>query len=183
MEWFFGGWEGVIRVIVIAISAYLAYAIILRISGKRTLSKMNTFDLILSIAIGSLLGRTILAKDVALIESIAAIATLIAMQILFTWASTRNETIRDLVHPKPVLLFYHGQFLDAQMKRERVAREDIREATRIRGIASLDDVDAVVIEGDGKFAVIKKSGSGEEDALGTMVDDQNREKMDTKRRV
>lgn len=174
-NWLFNSWEDIARVVVVAVLGYLTFTIIIRFSGKRTISKMNTFDIILSIAIGSLLGRTILAKDAALLESVAALGTLILMQALFTWMSTRHAGIRDLVHPRPALLFYHGELFLSTMHRARVSNEDIREAVRSKGMASMDEVDAVVLEPDGKLSIVKRSPSGNEDTLSSMIGPRKRD--------
>lgn len=169
MEWFFGGWSGLIRVVLFAILGYLAFAFLIRISGKRTISRMNTFDLIVSVAVGALLARTILANDTALLEGIAAIAALILMQILFTWLPVRSRRARGLVQATPVILFYHGRFITELMDQQRVVKEDILEAVRSTGLDSMEPVEAVVLEADGNLSVIRKSSTASKDALAPVV--------------
>ncbi|WP_231362619.1 hypothetical protein [Thioalkalivibrio sp. ALMg9] len=65
---FFGGWDGLLRTLVVGVLAYVALIVFLRLSGKRTLSKMNAFDLVVTVALGSTLATVLLAKDVALAE-------------------------------------------------------------------------------------------------------------------
>lgn len=86
--------------VTIAVLGYPAFALILQLSGKRTISKKNTFDLFLSIAIGSLLGRTILSPDAVLLEAVATLLTPALLQALFTWLSTKQASVRDLVRPR-----------------------------------------------------------------------------------
>lgn len=169
MSWLLNSWEDIVRVAIVAVLGYLAFAMIIRLSGKRTISKLNTFDLILSIVIGSLLARTILARDAALLEGVVALVTLIIMQVLFTRLATREAIIRDLVHPRPSLLFYRGELHLSRMHRERISNEDIRQAVRSSGLSSMDEVEVVVLEPDGKLSVIRKSASGRNDALGSMI--------------
>ncbi len=169
MEWFIGSWEGFARTVVFAILGYLAFVLIVKMSGNRTLSRMNTFDFILSIAIGSLLGRTILAKDVALEEGVAALVVLILMHLLFVQLSVRHQTIRSLVQPEPELLVYNGTYLEERMHKNRVVKNDIQEALRHHGVASLDEVDAVVLENDGRFSVVIKKEIATKDALDPLL--------------
>ena len=74
---FFHNWEEIVRILVVGPLAYAALILMLRVSGKRTLSKMNAFDLVVSVALGSLLATILLSKDVSLAEGIAAFSMLI----------------------------------------------------------------------------------------------------------
>ena len=76
---FFNNWEGVFRVAVTTIITYLLVVIMLRISGKRTLAKMNAFDTVVTIALGSILGSVILNKSTPIAEGMAAIGLLILL--------------------------------------------------------------------------------------------------------
>ncbi len=153
----FESWGGVLRVAVVGTLAYAALVLVLRISGKRTLSKMNAFDLVVTVALGSTLATVILSKDVALVEGIFAFAVLSGLQFVVTWSSVRSRRISRLVKAEPSLLFYHGRYLDGQMRAERVVKEEITAAVRQQGIASLEEVEAVVLETDGSFAVVAVS--------------------------
>ncbi|MDQ3547563.1 MAG: DUF421 domain-containing protein [Chloroflexota bacterium] len=154
---FFDNWYELLRIVVLAILAYSALVAILRISGARTLSKMNAFDLIVTVALGSTLATTILSRDVALVEALLAFVMLVGLQFVVTWLSVRSATFVNLVKSEPVLLVYEGQQLDGQMRRARVEEAAILQALRMQGIRSLDQVEAVVLETDGSFSVISKS--------------------------
>ena len=78
----FDGWSGVVRILIIAPAAYAALVLILRLSGKRTLSKLNAFDLIVTIAIGSTLASIITTKTLALVEGLTALLLLVLMQLV-----------------------------------------------------------------------------------------------------
>lgn len=151
----FHSWEGVIRTIVIGILAYTALLIILRTSGKRTLSKMNAFDFVVTVALGSTLATILLSQDVALAEGVAAFVTLVGMQYVITWLSVRSSTIQQFVKSSPSLLFYKGEFFTDTLKSQRVTQEEIYAAIRGQGIASIDDVGAVILETDGSFSTLQ----------------------------
>lgn len=157
---FFDDWSGLIRVIVVGTLAYAALVIAIRVSGKRTLSKMNAFDLVVTVALGSTLATVILSKDVALAEGIVAFLLLIGLQYAVTWSSVRSQKVGDLVKSNPTLLFYDGAFLQEHLTRTRVVEQEVLAAVRQQGIASMDDVEAVVLETDGSIAVVERSGSG-----------------------
>jgi uncharacterized membrane protein YcaP (DUF421 family) len=156
---FFNSWDEVWRTLIVGVLAYLALVLFLRISGNRTLSKMNAFDLIVTVALGSTLATILLNKKVALVEGISAYFILIAMQYLIAWVSVRADGFRKLIKSDPQLLFYRGNYLNEKIKNERVLEEELLQAARSSGINSMDQVEAVVLEPDGSFSVIKKSNS------------------------
>jgi uncharacterized membrane protein YcaP (DUF421 family) len=170
MDWstFFSSWDGLIRVFVVGTLAYVALVLLLRVSGNRTLSKMNAFDLVVTVALGSTLATIILSKDVALAEGVIAFALLIGLQFGITWLSVRSGTVRHLVKSEPALLFYQGQFLPDQMRRSRVLEAEVRAAIREQGIAGLRDVEAVVLETDGAFSVVTR-GKGLATSLASLA--------------
>lgn len=155
---FFNSWHDIGRTILVGALAYSGLILILRVSGKRTLSKMNAFDLIVTVALGSILASALLSKDVALAESLAAFATLIGLQFIVAWLCVRFKPISNLVKAEPSLLFHRGEFCSQNMRRERVVEAEVRSAVRAQGIASLEEIEAVVLETDGSFTVIKPSG-------------------------
>jgi uncharacterized membrane protein YcaP (DUF421 family) len=162
---FFNSWMGVLRIIVVGASAYTALVLILRISGKRTLSKMNAFDLVVTVALGSTLASCLLSKDVALVEGVAALGLLIGLQYVVAWTSVRVGAIRRLVKSEPTLLVRDGEFLHGAMRRERVTEHEIFAAIRSQGFGRLGDAGAVVLETDGSFSVIANAPEGRSGAL------------------
>jgi uncharacterized membrane protein YcaP (DUF421 family) len=161
----FDGWDGVVRVALTGAAAYLAIVVLLRVSGKRTLSKMNAFDFIVTIALGSALSATILDENISLAEGVTAFAVLIGAQYVITWLSFRSSGFRDLMKASPRMVYYQGDFLHGPMRSERVTESEVRAAIRAEGGATLEDVAAVVLETDGSFTVVKELGGGERSVL------------------
>ena len=155
---FFDSWAGLARVVIVGGLAYFGLVFLLRISGKRTLSKMNAFDLVVTVALGSTLATILLSRDVALAEGITAFAVLVGLQFVITWSSVRSASIGRLVTAEPTLLLHRGEMLRGAMRRERVTEAEILAAVWGQGIASLEDVDAVVLETDSSFTVLRKTG-------------------------
>jgi uncharacterized membrane protein YcaP (DUF421 family) len=154
---FFDDWVGLGRVVVVGTLAYVALVGLLRVSGKRTLSKMNAFDLVVTVALGSTLATITLSRDVALIEGMVAFALLIGLQFVITWLSVRPATVNGLVKSDPSLLFFRGQFLRGAMRQARVVENEILAAVRAQGSASLDEIEAVILETDGSFTAVKRT--------------------------
>ncbi len=151
---FFSSWADIGRVLLVGPLAYLTLLLMLRVSGKRTLSKLNAFDFIVTVALGSVLASTLLSKDVALAESVAALAVLIFGQFIITYLSVRSKRFQGLVKGEPTLLYHKQRFLESSLKRTRVTKEEIRAAVRASGQKSLEQVGAVVLETDGSLSVV-----------------------------
>ena len=166
---FFDGWGGLVRVAVVGVLAYAGLVLLLRISGKRTLSKMNAFDLVVTVALGSTLATILLSSAVALAEGLLAFVVLIFLQFAVTWLSTRTSTVRRLVKNEPRLMVYEGKLLPDALRAERVTVEEIEAALRQQGMADLEDVGAAVLETDGSVTVVPRSGLGRGSALGNVV--------------
>lgn len=153
-EMLFHDWSGIYRTVIVGVLAYVGLVLLLRISGKRTLTKLNAFDLVVTVALGSTLAMILLTEKVALAEGLAAFATLIGLQFLVTWTSVRLGVVRRLVRSEPSLLLRDGELLRGAMSRERITEDEIRSAIRSAGIEDPSRVSAVVLEADGELSVI-----------------------------
>jgi len=164
----FDSWMELARVLIVGALAYAGLVLLLRISGKRTLSKMNAFDFIVTVALGSTLATILLSRDVALAEGVVALALLILLQLAVAWLSARSPGFRRLVKSEPRLLFAHGRMLDEALLDERVAPEEVWAAMRATGHADPDDVEAVVLETDGTFSVVGRPAGPGRDAMASV---------------
>lgn len=156
---FFDSWTSTVRIAIITIMSYVVLIVVLRTSGKRTLSKMNAFDMIVTIALGSMLATVALNKNVPLLDGALGMFLLIYLQYAITWLCTRNEGFQQLVKSKPTLLIYRGEIFHAVLKRERITMEEIYEAARKHGCSSVAELQAVVLETTGELNVLKELGS------------------------
>lgn len=161
----FGSWAALGRTALIGILAYATLVVFLRLSGRRTLSKMNAFDLVVTVALGSTLATVLLNKDVSLAQGVIAFALLIGMQFAVTWSSVRTPWVRRTVTGEPALLLYRGRFLDDALVAARVTGDEVRSAIRGAGLDAIDQVEAVVLETDGSFSVVRRSGAAEASSL------------------
>jgi uncharacterized membrane protein YcaP (DUF421 family) len=171
---FFDGWQGIWRTALVGVLAYLALILLLRVSGKRTLSKMNAFDLVVTVALGSTLATILLSSDVALAEGVTALAVLILLQYVIAWLSVRSQTVSGLVKSEPALLAYQGRLLPEALRRERVVDKEVWAAVRSQGIADLAEVEAVVLETDGTFTVVPKIAGPEQSTLRSVRGNERR---------
>jgi len=167
---FFGGWGELAATAITAVLAYAALVGLLRVSGKRTLSKMNAFDFVVTIALGSTLATIILSADVSIAQGALAFALLIGLQFIVTWLSVRIPTVRRAITGEPSLLFYRGVVLHDAMKKARVTDDELMAAMRSAGVTSFADIEAIVLETDASFSVIRRSAGGGS-ALSQLRDD------------
>lgn len=156
-KFIFDSWESILRTLMITIMAYALLIFLLRSSGKRTLSKMNAFDLIITIALGSTLATVMLNKNVALADGALGFFLLIFLQYFITFISVRYKTISDLIKSTPTLLVYKGQMLKEFMRKERIDEDEIYAVIRENGLSAVSQAEAVVLETDGSLSVIKQS--------------------------
>ncbi|QNF31319.1 DUF421 domain-containing protein (plasmid) [Adhaeribacter swui] len=154
---FFDNWSQIIKILLTGTLTYVGIIVILRLSGKRTLSQMNAFDFIITVALGSTLATAMLSKDTPLAEGLTGLALLVLLQFLVSWTYVRIPFFARFIKSGPRLLFYEGEFKEEAMKEERVEREDLLQAVRSQGILSLDQIIAIVLETNGKFSIIKNS--------------------------
>lgn len=151
---FFDDWAGIGRTVVVGIAAYVGIVLFVRLAGKRTLAKMNAFDFIVTVALGSTLATIVLSEDVALAEGLVAFGVLIGLQLVITWSSVRTRVVASLVKSEPTLLVYGGVMRDDALREQRVSEAEVLQAVRQRGFASVAEVHAVILETDGSFSVI-----------------------------
>ena len=155
---FFQSWDTLERTLIMGMLAYLTVVILLRITGKRTLSKWNSFDFIVTIALGSTLASIIVSKETTIAQGAVALGALIFLQYIVTWLAVRFGWLRRLIKSEPALLFYEGAFQHDTLRSERVTESEVMAALREHGIADSEEVAAVVLETDGTFSVITEIG-------------------------
>lgn len=156
-EAIYDDWSGIARILMIAPAAYLALVVILRVSGKRTLSKLNAFDFIVTIAIGSTLASIITTRSLALAEGLTALLVLVGLQYLVTATSVRWPWVNAVVKAEPSLLLRNGEPLQQAMRHQRVTLDELTAAVRQAGGDSLDKAQAVFLETDGSLTAIVPS--------------------------
>jgi uncharacterized membrane protein YcaP (DUF421 family) len=155
---FFDSWDSIIRTAIISVVAYVGLVLMLRVAGNRPLTQLNAFDFIVNVAIGSTLATAMLNKDVVLADGLLTFAMLIGLQLIISYISRKSPKFNEVIKTRSVLLFYNGEFLDDEIKKHLLAKEELLQAIRSQGISSLDQVKAVILETNGKFSVLKNDG-------------------------
>lgn len=157
--------DALLRILVTAACGYVGLVILLRVSGKRTLSKWNAFDFVVTIALGSLLATLVLSDRTSIAEGLLALAALVVLQLVVSFLSVRIPWFDRAVKAKPALLLYRGEVLHEALRRERVSEAELYGALRGYGLASLEEAEAVVLETDGSFTVLEHPARGDHPTL------------------
>ncbi|WP_375259624.1 DUF421 domain-containing protein [Citreimonas sp.] len=156
----FQGWTGILRVLLVGTLAYAGLLVFLRASGKRTLSKLNAFDLVVTVALGSTLSSILLSNSIALLEGLAALLLLVALQWLVARLSVASPAFARAVRSEPSILMRGGEPCRRTMRAERVTEAELAQVLRANGATQPDDADTVILESDGSFSVIARDSFG-----------------------
>lgn len=133
---------------------YVFILVVLRIVGKRELSQLSPFELIMLLLIPELVAQALVRDDFSMTNAVIAVATLMALVFVTSALVYRFRRFGALVEGKPSLLVKHGRPIADTMDRERISSDEIAAEMRKAGIERLDQVKWAVLEADGKIAVI-----------------------------
>ena len=147
-------WFDFVSVAAVAVGAYLWLVLVLRVSGKRTLAKLNAFDFAITVAFGSALATIIIDETVGLFRGGFVLAMLALLQFLVTKGSQWSGFVRKTVRSRPTLLVSNGKVYEQALHHERITSDELAEVIRTNGYGRLADVGAVIIETDGSFSVL-----------------------------
>lgn len=156
MDIFFTGWGRLAGVALSTLLTYIGVIFLLRVSGKRTLSKMNAFDFVVTVALGSMVASTVLSKSTKVADGLVGIGTLIFLQLALTFITTRHKGFKKLITSEPKFLVYKGEVLHRNLRRERIREEELHVAARKKEISSFDEIDYIILETTGYVNIIKK---------------------------
>ena len=158
----FTSWASIGHVALRVAIVYVAILAILRLVGEQALAKMSAYDLIVTVTLGSLVASIPLEHDLALTDGLAAIVVFMGLQELIRFGQARSRRVRAVVVEHPRLVVWNGEILVERLKRWNLTEREIRAAVRRTGLAHVEDAQAVVVENDGEWSVVRR-GEGTED--------------------
>ena len=132
---------------------------LMRMIGRRELSSLEPFDLILLIVLGDAVQQGLTQDDYSLTGAFLAIGTIAIMQVAVSYANFRFPKLRPVLDGEPIVVVQDGKPIEKNLKRERVTVEDLAAAARQQNIAKIEDVQWAVMETSGAISFIKKSDS------------------------
>jgi uncharacterized membrane protein YcaP (DUF421 family) len=130
-----------------------------RVVGRRELSQLEPFDLIMLVMMGDLVQQGVTQSDYSVTGIFLAAGMLALMTVLVSYLSFRFKRLRPILEGEPLVIVQDGKVIDGNLKRERMTVEEVAQEARLQQIASLEDVEWAVLERTGQISFIKKSGS------------------------
>jgi uncharacterized membrane protein YcaP (DUF421 family) len=135
---------------------FLLIFVVTRAVGRRELSSMEPFDMILLVVIGDLVQQGVTQSDYSLTGATTVISTIALLTVVTAWLSYRVKRLRPVLEGDPVVLVSDGRVLDRNLRRERMTIEELEAEARLQQISSLDDVRFAVLETNGKISFASK---------------------------
>ena len=144
----------------IVVRAFIAFVVILfltRIVGRRELSSLEPFDLILLVTIGDLVQQGVTQNDFSLTGMVLAIGTIAVLTVFFSYLPWRFQVLRPVLEGEPVILIEDGNVIEKNLRRHRLTQQEVAAEARVQQIESFAKVRWAVLETSGKISFITKS--------------------------
>lgn len=142
----------VIRAVVVFFFIFL----VTRIVGRRQLSQLEPFDLILLVVLGDLVQQGITQSDESVTGTLIVISTISLLSVAVSWAAFRFKALRPAIEGEPIVLVHDGRPIERNMRRERITLADIQEEARLSQVASIADLRWAILEKDGRISCIPR---------------------------
>lgn len=143
----------------IVLRALIIYALVFALTralGRRELSTLQPFDLILLVVIGDLIQSGVTQNDLSITGVLLVVCTIGTLQVVTSYIGYRFRRVRSVLQGEPIVLVESGQLIERNMHRERLTVDDVAEKARLSGIASLDEIRWAVLETNGDVSFIKQ---------------------------
>ncbi|MEO6228174.1 MAG: YetF domain-containing protein [Thermomonas sp.] len=145
-------WHFVFR----GVAVYILVMVLMRLSGKRAVGQFTPFDLVLVILLGNAVQNGINGGDNSLTGALIMATTLIGLNYIVAFATSRNRTIEKFIEGEPVVLARHGKVFRKVLRRELVSEDDFEKALRKNSIEDVAEAEVVLLENNGEISVVKK---------------------------
>jgi uncharacterized membrane protein YcaP (DUF421 family) len=130
--------------------------VLMRALGRRELSQLQPFDLVLLVVLGDLITQGVLQSDMSVTGSMLAVGTFAMLSVGVSYLSFRFRRVRPILEGEPIVIVQDGRAIEPNLRRERLTLDDVHEEARLQGIASLKDVRWAVLETSGRISFITR---------------------------
>lgn len=154
---FWDGWGSVYRCFITALVMYPVVIVAIRVNGVRSVSKMNNFDWVVTVALGSLVASAIAFESVTILDAVVAIALLLGLQHVITGWMARDRRVEELFVASPTILLRNGAVQHDALQSKRISEAELMSALRHSGLSGPEDAYMVVLESNADFTVIPAS--------------------------
>ena len=142
--------------VVRAVAVFFFVLVLTRVIGRRELSQLAPFDLILLIILGDALQQGLTQDDYSVTGAIIIVGTFAVLQVLMSWLGYRFPPLRPVLEGEPLIIVQDGKPIEKNLKRERLTLDEVMESARLHEIGSMDEVEWAVIERNGEISFLKK---------------------------
>jgi uncharacterized membrane protein YcaP (DUF421 family) len=142
-----------------AVFLYLFVVFLMRVIGRRELSSMTPFDLVLLVVLGDSIQQGLTQDDYSVTGAVLAVGTIATLQVITSYMSFRSKKARSILEGEPVVLVERGEIVQTNLRRERMTADEIAEEMRQQDVSSLEEVEWAILEVNGSISFIKKSSS------------------------
>jgi uncharacterized membrane protein YcaP (DUF421 family) len=142
-----------------AIVLFTTVMVLLRLVGRRELAEMEPIDFILLIVVGDAIQQGLTQDDYSVSGAMVTITSIAVLQVAVGYVAFRSKRMRRVLEGEPIILLEDGKPIDKNMKRARIATDELAEEARLAQLDGLDDVQWAVLETSGKISMIPKKKS------------------------
>lgn len=144
------------QIILRSVALFLFVWVVIRVAGRKELSQLTSFELVIVIVLGDLIQQGVTGDDRSVVGAMLAVATFTLMTLALSYASYRFRATRPFLEGTPVVILRDGRLIDEVLRLERLSADEVREAARSKGIARLSEVAVGILEADGQFSFLRQ---------------------------
>ncbi|WP_072881126.1 DUF421 domain-containing protein [Salegentibacter echinorum] len=152
-NWFDASASSLLAILLSSIGIYISIILFTRLFGKRSFSKMSSFDFAMTVAVGSIIASTILSKSVSLIQGVTGLFFIYALQLIAAYFR-KYKAFQNLIDNTPLLLMDGKEVLYENLKKARVTESDLKGKLREANVIELKEIRAVIFETTGDISVL-----------------------------
>jgi uncharacterized membrane protein YcaP (DUF421 family) len=156
-NWFTASPVSLFAIVLSAIGVYLAVIFLTQLAGKRSFTKMSSFDFAMTISIGAMIATTVLSPSVSLLQGVTGLAAIFLLEILSNFFRKRFAFYRRTVDNQPMFLMKGAEILWENLEKARITEGDLRAVLRRNNVLKVSQVKAVVFESTGDISVLKSA--------------------------
>jgi uncharacterized membrane protein YcaP (DUF421 family) len=139
-----------------AVVLYLFVVFVMRVVGRRELSSLTAFDLVLLIVLGDAIQQGLTQADYSVTGAVIVVSTFAVLQVATSYLGFKSRRIRSVLEGHPIVLVEDGRLIDGNLRRQRLTPDDVAEAMRLQQILSFTDVAWAILESNGRISFIEK---------------------------
>jgi uncharacterized membrane protein YcaP (DUF421 family) len=143
---------------------YFMILLITRALGRRELSEMSPFELLVLVVVGDLIQQGVTQEDYSLTGAVLSVGTIALWSLVLSYLTYRWLRLHEVIQGVPALVYGDGKPLEDVLHTQRLELEDLLEAAREQGIGDLSELEYAVLEADGRFSFVKRNGGDHQEA-------------------